>query len=52
MERKIDKNIEHRGNNDNVASRLLLELQLIRNINQKEPVYSFDDKDKSDKQNK
>lgn len=51
MKRKISENIEHRGNDQNVTSRMLLELQLIRNMNQKDPVYSFE-KEKPERENK
>lgn len=49
MKTKIDENIEHRGNANYVTSKLMLEMQFIRNANQQNPVYSFDDKEKSDK---
>lgn len=48
MKRKVDENIEHRGNTQNVTSKLWLEMQLIRNMNQNEPVYSFEEKEKSE----
>lgn len=41
---KIEENIEHRGNVNNVASKFQLEMELIRNMNQEKPIYSFDKK--------
>ena len=42
MKRKNEENIEHRGNNRDVAEKFQLEMQLLRNINQEKPVYSFE----------
>ena len=40
----IPENIEHRGNDNNVASKFQLEMELIRNMNKEKPIYSFDKK--------
>ena len=48
MKTKTEENIEHRGNTKNVTSKLLLEMQLINNANQEEPIYSFEERQKPD----
>lgn len=42
-DRKYARNIEHRGNDHEVAKNFLLEMKLVRNINKPAAVYSLEE---------